>query len=377
MLPVHAVLALACFAAPSIAASGLTVSVHPPSAQSPPTSIPAQQPATKLAVGAQAPALSIESWVKGTPVLQLEKGNVYLIQFWATWSKSSIEQLELVSQIARQNAEKGLVVIAIASADLAGTTLDKVETTVAGKGDAIAFPVAWDKGTATKDAFLKAAGRTAVPCCVLVDASGKIAFLESATRVGPFLEQVLAGTHDLAAIAAWQAKAERAPQTVKNIQTAGQAGKHAEIIALADELLEVDPVEYAPYAQPRMESEAIGLKSPEKALAWARSFVEGPGWNSAAGLNVVAWVLVDPQRPFPAKDLNLAQKAIDRAVALTRGEDGPVLDTQARVLFLKGDVAQAIDVQKKAIEKLKPDQSQFVAQLKAALKEYEDALAKR
>jgi len=373
-LSLHAALALACVAAPSGAFESKS-SVHLAPAQTPPKPIPASHPGTKLVVGAQAPALSVDRWVQGAPVAQLEKGKVYLILFWATWSKASIEQLDLAAQIAQKHGEKGLVTLAIASADLPGTTLEKVQLVLAEKGDAIRFPVAWDHDTKTKDAFLKSAGRTAVPCCVLVDANGKIAFLESATRVGWVLESVLAGTHDLEAIAAWHAKAERAPQTMKQLQAAQQAGKHAEIVALVDELLEVDSVEYARQVQARMEAEAIGLGSPEKSLAWCRSFVGGPAWNCADGLNVVAWTMVAPQRPFPGRDVNLAQKAADRAVELTQGENGAVLDTQARVHFLKGDVVRAIDVQRTAIEKVKPNQPELLAQLKATLKEYEDALA--
>lgn len=370
-LPIRALLAVACLAAPTTSAFTDTVSVHPTPAQSPAPPIPTPEPATKLAVGAQAPALSIESWVKGTPVPALEKGKVYLIQFWAPWSKTSVEQFALVSDLAKKHAEKGLVVIAIASADLSGTTLDKVEAAVAEKGDAIQFSVAWDKGTATKDAFLKAAGRTALPCCVLVDANGKIAFLESATRVGPFLQPVLDGTHDLTAIAAWQAKAERVPQTRKSLETAAQARKWPEIVALSAELIDVDPIEHGTHAQLRIYAEAVGLAAPDKALAWAKAFTDGPGWNSPEGMNAVAWTIVDPLNPFPKKDLELARKAADRAVDLTKGEDGAILDTQARVFFLMGDVQKAIAIQKKAIEKLKPAQAQFRAQLEAALKEYE------
>jgi len=37
-----------------------------------------------LNVGDPAPALSVGEWVKGDAV-ELQKGQVYLIEFWATW----------------------------------------------------------------------------------------------------------------------------------------------------------------------------------------------------------------------------------------------------------------------------------------------------
>jgi hypothetical protein len=38
-----------------------------------------------LEVGDPAPALSVAEWVKGDQVESLKKGQVYLIEFWATW----------------------------------------------------------------------------------------------------------------------------------------------------------------------------------------------------------------------------------------------------------------------------------------------------
>jgi thiol-disulfide isomerase/thioredoxin len=38
----------------------------------------------KLQVGDNAPGLDIEKWVKGDQVL-IEPGNVYVVEFWATW----------------------------------------------------------------------------------------------------------------------------------------------------------------------------------------------------------------------------------------------------------------------------------------------------
>ena len=44
----------------------------------------AAQEAT-LKIGDPAPALSVAEWVKGPQVDAFEAGNVYLVEFWATW----------------------------------------------------------------------------------------------------------------------------------------------------------------------------------------------------------------------------------------------------------------------------------------------------
>jgi opacity protein-like surface antigen len=38
-----------------------------------------------LGIGDPAPALNVAEWVKGSQVSNFEAGNVYLVEFWATW----------------------------------------------------------------------------------------------------------------------------------------------------------------------------------------------------------------------------------------------------------------------------------------------------
>jgi hypothetical protein len=44
-----------------------------------------QPPAQTLHIGDPAPAIKNVKWFKGTPVTQLQKGKVYVIEFWASW----------------------------------------------------------------------------------------------------------------------------------------------------------------------------------------------------------------------------------------------------------------------------------------------------
>ena len=101
--------------------------------------------------------------------------------------------------------------------------------------------------------------------------------------------------------------------------------------------------------------------------------------DSAAGdgelLNTVAWLLVDPKRgvDFKAnpKLLALAEKAANGAVEATGGKDPGVLDTLARVLFVKGDTAAAIATQTKAVSLA--DSDEMKKDLESSLKEYQSA----
>jgi hypothetical protein len=41
--------------------------------------------AQDLKVGDAAPAIAITEWVQGDTLPGLEKGKIYLVEFWATW----------------------------------------------------------------------------------------------------------------------------------------------------------------------------------------------------------------------------------------------------------------------------------------------------
>ena len=69
---------------------------------------PAQAaPAQTLNIGDKAPAINVETWVKGEPITGYESGRVYVVEFWATWCGPCIAQMPHLSQIARTYKDKG------------------------------------------------------------------------------------------------------------------------------------------------------------------------------------------------------------------------------------------------------------------------------
>jgi hypothetical protein len=81
--------------------------------------------------------------------------------------------------------------------------------------------------------------------------------------------------------------------------------------------------------------------------------------KNAANLNSIAWIIVDPEAKWTKVDLELALKAADRGVALTHESDGAVLDTLARVYFLKGDAKKAVECETKAVAVSKGETKQL------------------
>ena len=91
-------------------------------------------------------------------------------------------------------------------------------------------------------------------------------------------------------------------------------------------------------------------------------------------MNALAWMIVDPQGGVAEPNLDLALKCAEAGMKASKGENGALIDTLARVVFRKGDVARAIELQKQAIEK--SADGRMKDEMKTTLAEYEAALKK-
>ena len=112
---------------------------------------------------------------------------------------------------------------------------------------------------------------------------------------------------------------------------------------------------------------AVGATGdPEKAATLAKQIeaadVQNPRW-----LNELAWAILTSE-DVRQRDLPLATRLAQKAVALSESKDGNVLDTYARALFDSGRVAEAIGFQKQAVAAQPGD-----ADLAATLERYQAA----
>ena len=305
----------------------------------------AAQHKAKLAAGDPAPALTIEKWVKGAPLNGFEKGKIYVVECWATWCGPCIKSMPHLSELQRQYGPKGVTVIGVTSPDNRGSTLERVETLVAQKGDGMAYTVAWDEDGGYKKDYMEPAGQTGIPCSFLIDGQGKIAFIGHPMNLDIPLAEVVAGTWDVVAGSAKVAEANSKLNEIFKLSRTDPKAALAKIEEYAIaypvyadnvELLKFD-VALATGDDALVSS--VGASVVDKAIA---------GKNDET-LNEVAWKIVDPKSKREQRDLDLALRAAQNAAAFTQEKDASVLDTLARVHFLRGDVQKAIELQEKAI----------------------------
>ena len=99
--------------------------------------------AVQLSIGNNIPELKIDKWVKGGGFVPLEKGKIYLIDFWATWCVPCIAAMPHLSMLQAKYNSKGFEVIGVTSEDKFGNSLEKVQQFVKRKDSSINYNVAW------------------------------------------------------------------------------------------------------------------------------------------------------------------------------------------------------------------------------------------
>lgn len=324
----------------------------------------------KLSVGDIAPPIQVEKWIKGDPITGFEKGRVYVVEFWATWCGPCVKAFPHLSELQTKYKDKGVSIVGVNIWER-GTdeaTFTKVKEFVGKQAEKMSYTVAYDGAAkAMTTGYMEAAGRNGIPSAFIVDKAGKIAWMGHPAGMDSALEGIVAGTWDTA-----KAKAEAETEAaVQKVLAENRADPEA-LLAALEKLEKENPAAKAQIDQFRWQIYLMNGQA-DKALPVIRTKVdEAITKKDSQALNQFAWMMVDPDGPFTKdnRDVDLAMKAATKAVEFTNEKDGAILDTLARVYFIKGNVDKAIELQTKAIAVAPEDQKE---QLEPALDEYKAA----
>src|SRR5262245_2592908 len=125
-----------------------------------------------LLVGSKAPALSIETFVKGTPTWSLEPGKIHVVEFWATWCPPCIKSIPHLSELQARHRNGSVTIIAVASSERGGDPaqrLDAVKDFVAERGEKMAYTVGFDADRSMYKNWMEPARQTGIPTAFVVD----------------------------------------------------------------------------------------------------------------------------------------------------------------------------------------------------------------
>jgi thiol-disulfide isomerase/thioredoxin len=146
------------------------------------------QPAARLGVGDPAPPLAVAKWLKGKPVTKLEKGTVYVIEFWATWCPPCRESIPHLTKLQKQFPQ-----VVFIGQNCMERNATAAAPFVREMGDQMDYRVATDLNNRMATTWLKAAGQNGIPCAFVVDEEGMIAWIGHPMQLDSFLKNLVGG----------------------------------------------------------------------------------------------------------------------------------------------------------------------------------------
>lgn len=327
--------------------------------------------APALKVGDKAPALSVQHWLKGEPVTGFESGKTYVVEFWATWCHPCRDVIPHLTDLQTLFKDKGVTVLGISTSEQNG--LEDLSPFIEKMGAKMSYTVGFDGTGATESAWMRASGNTAIPTAFIVSGDGRIAWIGHPThpkgQMDRVLSEVVDGTFDINAAAALEAKAF---EIQSRAQQAWNSGNQAAALNILTELVDLDAGRFSTAALQKFQGMLLYTRDFSGAYAWANSMIEGYYSEDPDVLNEIAWTIVQAPN-LENRDLNVALRACERAEQLTGGVQCSVLDTKARVHFMRGELARAVELQQRAVELAADDT--LKPELELRLDEYQRAVA--
>jgi len=336
----------------------------------------AEQTPVTLKVGDPAPKLQTGEWVQGEPVKAFEPNKAYIVEFWATWCGPCRTSIPHLNELWEKYKDKGLIVI---GQDVWEQKEEEVPKFVKQMGEKMTYRVALDdkqgsdKGKMA-ETWMMAAGQRGIPAAFLVDKKGRIAWIGHPMQLKEAtIDRVLAGTFDVEKEAAAYEQRQKNEAALQQLQrTFGQSMAKQEWdkaeTALADmeKLLPEGDRGFINMTRFRLQLNKKDYAAAMKTAAKASEAYE----DNAMLQNELAWAMVTAKGvPKDDLDLELAEKIANRGNTAAKGKDPAILDTLARVLFMKGEKQKAIATQEKAISLA---DGAMRSQLEKTLKSYKD-----
>src|SRR5262249_35285385 len=145
--------------------------------------------ADPLTIGSPAPELKVNAWVKGDPVDGIEKGKVYVVEFWGTACAPCIKCMPHLSDLQRRH--KDVVFVC-----LCAEKEKDVRDFVAKNDKNMGFRVGWDEKGRMWTAWMEAAGLQGIPTAFVVDAAGRVAWIGDPAEISEPLRLILQGKYN-------------------------------------------------------------------------------------------------------------------------------------------------------------------------------------
>ena len=325
----------------------------------------------RLEIGSPAPALAVREWVKGEKIEKLKPGQMYVVEFWATWCGPCLASMPHLAELQTKYGDK-VQMIGVSQEETPKVTDFLKEERKEGVtwDSTITYRMAMDDEGKTSDAYMSAAGEQGIPTAFIIGKEGVIEWIGHPMQMDEPLAKIVAGNWDRETVKKERAEAKAQMfammKAQREIRRATMANDLDAAIAAVDELMGKYP---KAVQLGFIRLQLLGNREkPDEANQYAEALLKKI-WDDSNMLNDLSWGIAAEQT-YPGT-LDTALKAAKRAVELTQEKNGPILDTLARVYFEQGNLDEAIVWSKKAVAA--SDHPEIVE----ALKKYEAAKAEK
>jgi thiol-disulfide isomerase/thioredoxin len=330
-----------------------------------------------LKAGDPAPALKVGKFVKGPPITKFQRGKIYVIEFWATWCGPCKMTIPHLTEMAKKHKDVQFIGVSVWEHSQTG-----VEPFVKEMGSKMDYTVAMDSIPAGKDAnqgfmaenWMRAAGQGGIPAAFIVNKEGRVAWIGHPMTMDAPLAKIVSGTWNTkqeADRANAVAVAQRKMQSVgMSLNSAMQSKDYAKALSITNGAIAETP-QLEQFLGP-LKLDLLGkLNKTADAHTYLAHLIEGPLKENAAGLNQVAWTIVDPAKPKPnPSDAQLALKSALRADQLANSKEPAIIDTLAAAYHATGNRAKAVEKQELVMKLAKGTPLERDPSLKAHLDLY-------
>lgn len=321
-----------------------------------------------LGIGDPAPKLEVNEFVKGEAVKEFKAGQVYVVEFWATWCGPCRATIPHLSKLQKDYGNKVTFIgVSVWERDAA-----KVVPFVKEMGEKMEYRICTDKVGKDEDAsdgpmaknWMTAADQDGIPAAFIVNGEGKIAWIGHPGQIDQPLEEVVAGTYDMNKAMAKYKKGKEAKAKLRKL-SADMSKARAEGPAAMLKVIDT-AIKDSPELEEQVGVFKFNLMAADKAanqdevLKYGERLVNELFKDDGNKLNEIAWAFVDPARPAKANKAQVAfaLKAAQRGVEASKGKEHAIIDTLACAHFANGDTAKAIECIEKAL-KLAPDEQEY------------------
>lgn len=324
-----------------------------------------------LGPGNSAPSLKVTKFVHGDAVDNFEPGQIYAIQFWATFCGTCRQTMPQFAKLQERYADD-VTMIGVTTEDEETVLEFLSQNAKEGKtwSDLLTYRIALDDDRQTLAAFRESDDENSLPFVAIIGRTGLVEWMGHPALITGPLKSIVEGDWDYELAREAMLSDIKGQESIDRHQhaivTAVNAGNYQEAVSFTDRMMKSLPNNRKILALKKQL--LLDGKLYQHLDDVLEKLVE-VNHNDPLSLNGLAWEIA-AEMDIPNRNLDIALRAAKRASELTHDQDSSILETVARIYFERGNLVEAVRWQEKAV-----DAQPKTHHLTQVLQEYRSELA--